>query len=66
MFRWIRQQVKAAVLAGCEDALAELGDGEGRAAEALRERLTPQLPAHEPEPEAANGKSPKRERAVRP
>ena len=60
MFKWIRQQVKAAVLAGCEDALAEMGEPQ---AEALRERLAPALPAHEPEAEA-NGRQRQKAKAA--
>lgn len=58
-FSWLRNRVRDSVLAGLEDAAAEIdaGDETRPALEAFRNRLRA-LPAPEPEPEAetSNGR----------
>jgi hypothetical protein len=59
-FQWIRSRVRLAVLAGLEDAAAEL-DGAGEAAaalEALRQRLAPLPPPPAAEAEGNGDASP--------
>ena len=59
LFNWIRNRVRAAVLAGVADAAAEIdGDGSAdldNALAALRARVQPALPAPEQAPAESNG-----------
>jgi hypothetical protein len=65
-FNWLRRQVKAAVLAGCADAVAELHEGDLDAAAALLRQRIEALPGPAPEPENGHGEPVVAARPTRP